>query len=137
MFRTKNICTTSLGILAAMAMMLLASPTQAGITITMSEAGVIGDTVVATTSGNSTFFSGSFGDYAVSVNTAVSNSPGALGLATLNVSSTEIRGTPSSGSSGILTIKVEATGFTIPDAGTPVFFVQSIGSNSSSSEADM
>src|SRR5262245_28477213 len=111
MFRTKNICTTSLGILAAMAMMLLASPAQAGITITISEGGVATPPTVVTTALNSLVFNGSYGDYTISLNAGVSNSPGSLGLATLNVGNAEFRGDALAGSTGDLTIKVEATGF--------------------------
>jgi len=122
---------------AAALVLALASTSKAGLIITMSEAGVVGPTIVETTAGNSAVFSGAFGDYTVSVNTAVSNSPGVNGLATLNVSSSEIAGTLLPGSSGILTINVQATGFTVPAASTPTFFMQSIGSNSSSSSAVM
>lgn len=115
----------------------LASPSQAGIIITMSETGLVGPTVVVSTGANSAVFSGSFGDYTVSINTAVANSPGAGGLAMLNVSSTEIAGALAAGSSGILTINVEATGFTTPDATSSFLFMQSIGSNSSSSPSTM
>jgi hypothetical protein len=118
-----------------LALFAVASAANAGIIITMSEAGVAGPTVVANVSGDSAFFFGTFGDYAVSINTAVSNSPGAGNLATLNVSSSETRGVALPGSSGVLSINVEATGFTIPSASTPIFFLQSIGSNSSSSTA--
>jgi len=112
---------------AAALVLALASTSKAGLIIT----------IVETTAGNSAVFSGAFGDYTVSVNTAVSNSPGVNGLATLNVSSSEIAGTLLPGSSGILTINVQATGFTVPAASTPTFFMQSIGSNSSSSSAVM
>jgi hypothetical protein len=122
---------------AAILLLVSAHAANAGIIITMSEAGVQGPTIVATSASDVAAFNGSFGDYTFSLNTSVSNSPGANNLATLNVSSTEIRGTPAAGSSGILTINVEADGFTAPAAGTPVFFLQSIGSNSSSSSATM
>jgi hypothetical protein len=122
---------------AAAVAMLLSTTANAGIIITMSEAGVVGPTIVAATAGNFAVFANTFGDYTVSINTAVSNSPGASGLATLNVSSSEIAGDRLPGSSGILTINVQATGFSVPAASTSTFFMQSIGSNSSSSNAVM
>jgi len=122
---------------AAAIVLALSSNANAGLIITMSEAGVVGPTVVETTAGNSALFNGAFGDYTVSINTAVANSPGANGLATLNVSSSETAGPLLEGSSGILTINVQATGFSVPAANTSPFFMQSIGSNSSSSSAVM
>jgi hypothetical protein len=135
MFRHRKRLWTAL--FGVMAVLTVCSTTNAGLIITLSEAGVAGPTVVASTPGNSAFFAGSFGDYTFSIDTAVTNSPGVSSLATLNVSSSETRGAPLPGSSGILTINVEATGFTTPAATTPTFFLQSIGSNSSSSTATM
>jgi hypothetical protein len=126
-----------LPIFGAAVLTALSSSAQAGIIITMSEAGVVGPTVVETTAANSAFFNGTFGDYTISVNTAVTNSPGVNGIATLNVSSTETRGVALAGSSGILTIDVQATQFTEPIASTAAILLQSIASNSSSSTATM
>jgi hypothetical protein len=131
-----RIRTPALAVAAAI-MLAFSSAANAGLIITMSEAGVVGPTVVATTAGNSALFNSSFGDYIVSINTAVTNSPGVNGLATLNVSSSETAGPLATGSSGILTINVQATGFTTPAANTSPVFMQSIGSNSSSSNAVM
>jgi len=122
-------------LIGAIAALAVTSTANAGIIITMSEGGLVGPTVVVNTASDAGSFSGAFGDYTVSINTAVTNSPGAGSFATLNVSSTEIRGVAAAGSTGVLSINVVASPFTIPAATTPVFFLQSIGSNSSSSLA--
>src|SRR5262245_61141018 len=119
-------------ILVAIAIISLAGPSQAAITITITEGGIPGS-LVFTTPTNALTGSGSFGDYTFTLTTAVSNSPGVSNLATLDVSSTETRGIALPGSNGILSINVVADGFSIPDNTTPTFFVQTIGANSSSS----